>query len=46
MQRYPPSGTEYCQVRVTKVGPSTQMVVFGMGTGCGSLANRCERGDP
>ena len=26
--------------------PSTHMVVFGIGTGCGSLVDRSERGDP
>ena len=33
MQRYCPSGTGYNQVRVKKVGPSTHMVVFGIGDG-------------
>ena len=32
-QRYHPSGTGYNQVRVTKAGPSTQMVVFDIGDG-------------
>ena len=26
-----PSGTKHCQVRMMKVRPSTQMVVFGIG---------------
>ena len=29
-----------------KAKPSTQMVVFGIGEGCDSLADRFERGDP
>ena len=34
-QRYCPSGTWYSQVQVTKAGPFTQMVVFGIGDGLG-----------
>ena len=32
-QRYHPLGIGYSQVQVTKVGSSTQMVVFGIGDG-------------
>ena len=32
-RRYCPSGTRYSQVQVTRVGPSTQMVVFGIEDG-------------
>ena len=31
MQRYRPLGTKYSQVPMKKIGPSTQMVVFGIG---------------
>ena len=31
---------------MTKAGPSIQMVVFGIGMGCGYLEDRFERGDP
>ena len=46
MQRYRPSGTGYSQVQVTKARPSTQMVVIGIGAGCGSPTDRSEIGDP
>ena len=32
-QRKRPSGTEYSQVQVTRAGPSTRMVVFGIEDG-------------